>query len=171
MDAGVPEPAEVLGNDIRLDAAVRAATHIDVDPSTLACIEQLLDARRPDVAVFFGLDPGDREGASLLRYTAGGRFKPHRDRGDVPSWPDAARRRISLVLFLTSSTAVDPQGTFSGGALRLIDDGGATVREIQPRAGTLVAFPATMLHEVTPVTSGVRDAVVDWFYDPAGDGL
>ena len=36
--------------------------------------------------------------------------------------------------------------------------------DIVPRAGTLVAFPATVLHEVTRVEDAIRDAVVDWFY-------
>jgi predicted 2-oxoglutarate/Fe(II)-dependent dioxygenase YbiX len=27
-----------------------------------------------------------------------------------------------------------------------------------------VAFPADVPHEVLPVTAGVRDVVVDWFY-------
>ena len=35
---------------------------------------------------------------------------------------------------------------------------------ITPRAGLLVAFPATVLHEVAPVLSGTRDVIVDWFY-------
>jgi len=28
----------------------------------------------------------------------------------------------------------------------------------------LVAFPSGLPHEVLPVTAGIRDAVVDWFY-------
>ena len=36
--------------------------------------------------------------------------------------------------------------------------------DVVPRRGMLVAFPATMLHEVTVVRRGVRDAVVDWYY-------
>jgi predicted 2-oxoglutarate/Fe(II)-dependent dioxygenase YbiX len=28
----------------------------------------------------------------------------------------------------------------------------------------MAAFPATMLHEVTVVQRGVRDAIVDWYY-------
>jgi predicted 2-oxoglutarate/Fe(II)-dependent dioxygenase YbiX len=30
--------------------------------------------------------------------------------------------------------------------------------------GTLVAFASDVLHEVLPVTAGIRDVVVDWFY-------
>jgi predicted 2-oxoglutarate/Fe(II)-dependent dioxygenase YbiX len=36
--------------------------------------------------------------------------------------------------------------------------------DVVPRAGTLVAFPSDTPHEVLPVTGGVRDAIVDWFY-------
>jgi len=36
--------------------------------------------------------------------------------------------------------------------------------DIAPRAGLFVAFPSETAHEVLPVTAGVRDAIVDWFY-------
>jgi predicted 2-oxoglutarate/Fe(II)-dependent dioxygenase YbiX len=36
--------------------------------------------------------------------------------------------------------------------------------DIAPKAGTLVAFPSEVPHEVLPVTSGVRDVVVNWFF-------
>jgi predicted 2-oxoglutarate/Fe(II)-dependent dioxygenase YbiX len=164
MDTGTPEAAEILDNDITRDDQARRTAHIEVDDDTLAFLEQRLDAQRHAIERFFTIALGPREGLSLLRYRAGDFFRPHRDWGIVPSWPDAERRRISLVLFLTTSRAVDPSGTFSGGALRLFDDEGAVVREVVPRSGTLVAFPSTMLHEVAPVVSGVRDAVVDWWY-------
>jgi predicted 2-oxoglutarate/Fe(II)-dependent dioxygenase YbiX len=55
-----------------------------------------------------------------------------------------------------------------GGSLRLYGGSyGAAASEaldIPPRAGMLVAFPSDLPHEVLPVTAGIRDAVVDWFY-------
>jgi predicted 2-oxoglutarate/Fe(II)-dependent dioxygenase YbiX len=70
-----------------------------------------------------------------------------------------------VVVFLNSARpGGDPEG-FTGGLLRIHpehpDD--API-DITPRAGTLVAFPATTLHEVTRVGDATRDAVVDWFY-------
>jgi len=35
---------------------------------------------------------------------------------------------------------------------------------IDPRRGALVAFSAETAHQVQPVTRGVRDVIVDWFY-------
>jgi len=164
MDAGTPEIAEVLDATIAPDEAVRRSSHIDVDEETFAWLDRVLDASRARLEEHFGMTLTGREGISLLRYQPGGFFKPHRDWGVVPSWPEAARRRISLVLFLRTSREADPAGTFSGGALRLYADEGDDVRDIHPRAGTLAAFRSTTLHEVTPITEGVRDAVVDWFY-------
>ena len=89
-----------------------------------------------------------------------------RDQGDDPQWADAARRAIALVLFVNSSRDASPDGDFEGGVLRLLGPDDAI--DVVPEAGTLVAFPADVLHEVTEVRGGVRDAVVDWFYDVSG---
>jgi len=165
MDLGAPEAAAVLDDTIDVDVAVRSTTHIEIDTVTQQFLDRFFNARRGQLEQFYGLTLGAREGVSVLRYSAGGFFKPHRDRGLVPSWPAAARRCIAMVLFLTTSRTLDPSGTFSGGILRLLSDDGGVERDLPPRAGTFVAFPATTLHEVTPVTAGVRDTVVDWFYD------
>ena len=171
MDLGAPEAAEILDRTIELQEDVRRTSHIEVDAVTFERLERTLDGQRNRIEQFFGLRLPSREGMSLLRYTTGGFFKPHRDHGHVEAWPDAARRRVSLVLFLCSSREMDAHGTFTGGALRLYpepsDDRQASAQDIHPRAGTLVAFLSTTLHEVTPVRDGIRDTVVDWCY--AGD--
>lgn len=166
MNLGEPEAAEVLEREIELQEGVRRTAHIEVDRETLRRLEHTLDEQHRRVEQFFGLRLPSREGISLLRYTAGGFFKPHRDHGYVDSWPDAARRRVSLVLFLCSSREIDARGTFSGGALRVhAEDPRSSSHDIHPRAGTLVAFLSTTLHEVLPVHDGIRDTVVDWCYD------
>jgi SM-20-related protein len=156
MDAGDAEDAEVLTDGIIVDGAVRRTSSIEVDEQTLSVVEQALDAARPRIAAFFGRALIKREGSGFLRYPRGGFYRPHRDRADIPEWPDAARRRVTLVAFLNDD--------FTGGALRLIPEVGSP-RDITPRAGTLVAFDADTLHEVLPVAGGTRDTVVDWFWD------
>jgi predicted 2-oxoglutarate/Fe(II)-dependent dioxygenase YbiX len=162
MDRGMPAAADVLGEAIVRDESARRALEIDVDEAMLRVAEQHLESQRPDIEAFFDLRLGEREGASLLRYHTGGFYGPHRDRADVPSWPDALRRRIAVVLFLNSARAVDPAGGFSGGVLRI--DTGASPLDIYPETGLIVAFPADTVHEVTEVRDGTRDAIVDWFY-------
>jgi SM-20-related protein len=164
MDAGVPEPAEVLDDTISVQEEARRASQIDVPEVVLLMVETCLDRMLEPIAAFYRLSLQSREGASFLRYETGGFYKPHVDRARVASWPATARRRVTTVLFLESSRDLEPSGGFSGGLLRLFpDDAGAPI-DITPRQGTLVAFPAAMRHEVTPITSGRRDTVVDWFY-------
>jgi len=161
MDGGASEPAEILREDIGVNEAVRRASSIEVDASTLAGVEQRLDAGRHAIGAFFGLALTAREGAGFLRYGPGGFYRPHRDHGVLASWPAAARRRISIVVFLNDSTDGSAAGEFGGGVLRLYGD--AQPQDIAPRERLLVAFPATTLHEVLPVRDGTRDTIVDWF--------
>jgi predicted 2-oxoglutarate/Fe(II)-dependent dioxygenase YbiX len=152
MDAGIPDDAEVLDAAIETRAAVRRASSIEVDEGVVRDVESRLDARRAAIAAFYDVVLTAREGVGFIRYPAGGFYAPHRDCADVPSWPDAARRRIALVVFLNDAS----------GTLRLSVD--TEPVDVTPREGLLVAFPADTLHEVTVVQRGDRDVIVDWFY-------
>jgi predicted 2-oxoglutarate/Fe(II)-dependent dioxygenase YbiX len=161
MDAGAREPARMLDDD----EEGRRAIDVDVSDDVIAFVESRLDARKTEIEAFFDTTLRGREGAGFLRYEAGGFYGRHVDRADVPSWPDAARRAVTIVLFLNSARDVDATGEFGGGCLRVFPDGlAASHVDIVPRAGTLVAFPSSAAHEVTTVIDGCRDAVVDWFY-------
>ena len=163
MDAGEVEPAEVLGGGIRSDSEARVASLVEPPESLTRDIEAKLDACRARVAEALGISLGEREGAGCIRYPAGGFYRPHRDRGDDPQWEPAARRAAAVVLFLNASRASGADGDFDGGILRLhLPDG--TV-DVVPQCGLLVAFSADLLHEVTEVRDGTRDAIVDWYYD------
>ena len=163
MNDGTPEEAEVLADGFELQADVRRATQIDIADTVLAMVDASLDAGTHSHRVVLWAGVESREGASFLRYEIGGFYKPHIDRAHVPSWPMTERRQITIVLFLESSREVEPSGGFRGGILRLFPDDDAPI-QIVPMGGTLVAFPADMPHEVTRVTAGRRDTIVDWFY-------
>lgn len=164
MDAGEVEPAEVLAGGIRRDSEARVASLVEPPESLTRDIEAKLDACRARVAEALGISLGEREGAGFIRYPAGGFYRAHRDRGDDPQWPPAARRAAAVVLFLNASRTARAAGDFEGGILRLhLPDG--TI-DVAPEAGLLVAFPADVLHEVTEVRDGTRDTIVDWYYDP-----
>ena len=163
MDAGTPKQAEVLSDGFEVQEDVRRASQIDIADAVLAMVDATLDAVRIPIASFYQLVLQSREGSSFLRYETGGFYKPHVDRARVPSWPLTEKRQVTIVLFLESSRDVEPSGGFGGGLLRLFPDDGDPI-DIAAQAGTLVAFPASMRHEVTRVTSGRRDTIVDWFY-------
>jgi len=50
---------------------------------------------------------------------------------------------------------------FEGGVLEVKEPGGRT-NKIKPKAGSMVIFPVTHVHRVTPVTKGERFAYVQW---------
>ena len=160
MNEGIPEAAEVL--DRGVEQSVRRASNIEVEPGVIEDIERRLDRASAGVSTFFGVALGGREGASFLRYGEGGFYKPHRDRGESPDWPDAMRRQVAVVVFLNSSRGLDAHGDFSGGDLQLFVD--SDPLDVSPCRGLLVAFPADVLHQVTQVSDGTRDAIVDWYY-------
>jgi predicted 2-oxoglutarate/Fe(II)-dependent dioxygenase YbiX len=180
MDAGVCEEAEVLQPGEEGTAAqmtVRRATGVEVGAVALSTIEVALDAVKSTLEAFFDRTLVEREGSGFLRYGPGGLYRPHRDWAEVAGWPGAARREIAVIVFLNSGRAAGPHGEFEGGWLRLYSAvadeigepaahtaPGAATLDIVPRAGTLVAFLARQWHEVTPVTAGTRDVVVDWYY-------
>jgi len=169
MDRGAADPAEIAGAQIVTQESVRRTSSIEIDPGVRGWLERRLDEMRPAIEQALHRPLGQREGVGLLRYRAGGFYRPHRDRGTVAGWPAAARRAASVVVFLNGSRTNGPAGgeigEFDGGLLRLCPDSAETPVDITPSAGLLVAFPAEVLHEVLPVRTGTRDAAVDWFYE------
>ena len=166
MDAGVSEAAEVYLDGYVVDENVRRTLDVSVDVQVVDLVECLLEAVRRDVSGFFGVALRASEGPGFLRYVAGGFYRVHHDVGGGPS--DDFPRRVSVVLFLTDTGSGSDAGRCEGGALRLHGvrgpGRGNEPLDIAPEMGTLVAFHSEVLHEVLPVTDGVRDVVVDWFY-------
>ena len=163
------EPAEVFDSGANLDLNARRATSIEIDATTLDAVEATLDVRRNAIAARCRLSLASREGPGFLRYGPGGFYRRHRDRVVDAAWPGAARRLVSLIVFLNSSCSRPAPGEFSGGELIIFPelfDSPATSEAVTvvPRQGALVAFDALMSHEVRPVFGGMRDVIVDWYY-------
>jgi len=154
MDRAPRSPAEIYADGFRVDEAARRAFDVDVGDALIEEVERAIDAARPQVAAFFNVTLSGAEGPGFLRYAPGGFYGAHRD--VAPEWEEQFPRRISVVVFLTTAG-----GECEGGSLRLYCPDAV---DIAPRAGMLVAFPSDTPHEVLPVTAGVRDAIVDWFY-------
>src|SRR5687768_4433467 len=94
MDEGMEEEAEILEGQVVRRDTVRLAASIEIDPAIRIEVERRFEAARDAVASFHRVSLGGREGAGFIRYPDGGFYRSHRDRAAVPSWPDAARRRI-----------------------------------------------------------------------------
>ncbi|MEX3967116.1 Fe2+-dependent dioxygenase [Paraburkholderia sp. EG286B] len=89
------------------------------------------------------------------RYEGGMTFGSHVD-GAVRVLPNGVKLRtdVSCTLFLSSPDEYD------GGELVVEDTYG--VQEVKLPAGDMIVYPATSLHQVTPVTRGARVASFFW---------
>lgn len=104
----------------------------------------------------FALDGFD-EAIQLTRYSSAiaGFYDWHVDRGASGL---AARRKLSITIQL------DPPGAYEGGGLELNVAGHPI--EAPREQGAATVFPSFALHRVTPVTAGVRHALVGWIHGP-----
>ena len=70
---------------------------------------------------------------------------------------------------LSVSLILNRKDEYTGGSLQMITPSGISIDNIiTPRdvedqeQGTLIVFPSSMIHQVTPVLSGVRKSLVLW---------
>jgi PKHD-type hydroxylase len=105
----------------------------------------------------------DLSGLAMFQYARyggveGGHFDWHKDYGRDPADPAQEPRKLTLSLQL--SDASDYQGC----DLQL--RAGNQIDTAPRSRGTLVAFPANVLHQVTPIRAGLRRALVVWAVGP-----
>lgn len=147
-------PATVwAGAGDQVDAAVRSAmtSHHPRGPET-DWIYDRLDALFAEAGEAFGLTVGPvAEPLQILRYEEGCHFRAwHSDAGY-----DAMDRRVISV-----SVELSELGGHEGGDLEIVPDSVGRRRTLG-RGGARF-FPSRAIHRVTPVTKGVRHALVIW---------
>lgn len=109
--------------------------------------------------IYFQYDLTSIEKLQYTQYEEGysGFYSAHLD---VIPWELPYNRKLSFVLQLS-----DPS-EYEGGDLLLYDSSIPT--PVKKQKGRICFFPSHVLHEVTPVTKGVRKTLVGWVY---GDKL
>jgi PKHD-type hydroxylase len=88
------------------------------------------------------------EALQVATYSVDDHYDWHIDLGPGKN----STRKLSLSLQLSDSSE------YEGGDLEFMNVGQMTSREI----GTLITFPAFLMHRVTPVTRGTRKSLVAW---------
>ena len=93
-----------------------------------------------------------------------GNFKSHLDETKIFNYTNMIRK-------LSFSIMLNDPSEYKGGDLKIwygkMDSEGKPALKIDNlKAGTLVAFPSFLLHEVTPVTKGTRKSLVCWTLGP-----
>jgi len=147
-------PATVwAGAGDRVDPAVRMArtSYHPRGPET-DWIYDRLDRLFARAGEAFGLDVGPvGESLQILRYDEGGHFQ---------TWHSDAGYDAQAIRLVSVSVELSAPGDHEGGNLEVMPDTIGGVRSL-PRGGARF-FPSKALHRVTPVTSGVRHALVIW---------
>jgi PKHD-type hydroxylase len=125
------------------------------DPFALRAAQAVLKALEGCAPFISAALPARISPPLFNRYAGGQTYGPHIDGAIRPLGPGARMRTdLSATLFLN-----DP-GDYEGGELRIRGAGGE--QAIKMPAGDLVLYDATSVHEVTPVTRGVRVASIFW---------
>ncbi len=97
------------------------------------------------------------------RYAGGQTFGTHVDNAirQIPGTLQRVRTDLSATLFLS-----DPD-SYEGGELVIETNFG--VQKVKLDAGSMILYPASSLHHVTPVTQGVREASFFWIQSMVRD--
>ena len=97
------------------------------------------------------------------RYTGGQNFGTHVDNAirQVAGTDHRVRTDLSATLFLSQPDE------YEGGVLVIEDNYG--VQQVKLSAGSMILYPASSLHHVTPVTSGARVASFFWIQSMVRD--
>lgn len=155
--AAVREAAAAQGfwSDGRATAAGRAMAAKNNDQALASgpakgVLETLSRAILDHETVRSAAQPAALARIMLNRYGEGMEYGAHVDAPYI----DGVRTDLSFTLFLSGPEEYD------GGDL-IIDSAGAEDL-VKLTAGSLVLYPATSLHRVTPVTRGLRIACVGW---------
>lgn len=107
--------------------------------------------RHPDLRVF--AQPRTMARTTVVRYEPGMTYGWHVDEALFPSTPPL-RSDLSCTLFL------NPPGDYDGGELTI--QMGQQELAYKLPAGDALLYPSTTIHQVAPVTRGVRIAAITW---------
>lgn len=144
----------------RIDTGYRRRLdHYVSDADTLQKCRELLERRLLPLiyrAFQFPTTRIERYLVGCYDAATGGYFRPHRDN----TAPPVAHRRFALTVPLNEA--------YEGGRLRFPEYGD---REFTGAPGDAIVFSCSLLHEVTPVTTGRRYAFISFFYDEQGQRM
>lgn len=118
--------------------------------------DMILDALRGHPLFISAVLPHTLYPPMFNRYESGMTYGPHFDNAIRihPASGQILRTDVSATLFLTAPEAYD------GGELRVDDTFGQ--HRVKLAAGDMVIYPASSLHQVSPVTRGSRMAAFFW---------
>ncbi len=122
-------------------------------------MDRLIKLVRASNADMFDFDLREfAESPQVARYSTAndGHFAWHSDIGDGPL---ARKRKLTLVVQLSK------EGSYDGGNLEVMPS--AHIVAANRSQGSVTIFPSFQLHQVTPMTHGIRHSLTVWAHGPA----
>lgn len=156
-DALVLEQAGLSGSDQNTIRQTRVAW-VMREPATEAFYRRMEEVVLALNARFFRFDLSQLVTFQYAVYDGGGHFDWHKDYGRAYGEPGQEPRKLTLSLQLSDGADYD--------GCDLEVRGGNEIDTAPRERGVLVAFPANVLHRVTPLTRGVRKSLVIWAAGP-----
>jgi len=166
-------PARVYEDDrYNLNEEYRRTLSVTVQDPLEAGTVRRLQELLPALGAYFGVEIGEMEKVSCLVYRPGDFFRLHRDVANEPElrkdFRILKRRAVTVVVFLNEPGCA--AAAYEGGVLSLYGLLGTPAASefgfaVDAECGLLVAFRAGTLHEVSPVTGGMRYTLVTWYLD------
>lgn len=149
-------PAGETNLDIRNSAIVWIAAGEETEFAFRKITDVVLELNRN----FYGYDLEEFEDLQYTEYDAEykGHYGCHKD---VAYDGIMARRKLSFVIQMTE------ESSYEGGELLLYPDSIDKHVVAPKKRGTIIVFPSYMLHQITPVTKGIRNSLVSWVHGPA----
>jgi SM-20-related protein len=160
MCSSASGPATLYGRteSSTIDNNIRRSLKCELSPTFANVVKKKLGECISEVEAHFSIKVRECEEPQFLHYRVGDFFVAHQDGNTGLLRLAQENRRVSVVIFLSSSDA------HRGGELVFHD-----YREQRrfafsmEKAGTLVAFPSETTHEVTPVVHGERFSIACWY--------
>jgi predicted 2-oxoglutarate/Fe(II)-dependent dioxygenase YbiX len=169
----VPEEgaAIIVDGDAVVDVSIRRALCIEVGETKLgARLRARLTSLLPKLAAHYSVALTGFEPPQIVRYPAGGFYRPHIDtERSSKNLPELHARKVSCVVFLNGRGDATDGVSFDGGALAFYRLAERPTTEncktfLYPDRNLMVAFKSDTYHEVMPVTAGERWTLVTWFF-------
>jgi predicted 2-oxoglutarate/Fe(II)-dependent dioxygenase YbiX len=150
----------------RIAHTIRKTQYCHLSDELHGVVTNKIKQLKPKLEHFFQSRYSDLfEGPKYLIYRQGDFFSPHID--------SQLNRKINVTVFLNKQTTETVELSYQGGSLilyGLMKDRAFKNRGIvaPTKAGCLIAYPVDVVHEITPVLSGARFAIVSRFLSDSG---
>ena len=178
MQAADGRPADVCAlTGLRVDPHIRRTSRVQVPQALSENVRLCFEGLHDRLEERFGLRLSGCEAPQFLRYERGDRFVPHADVSETQARRPVGRR-VTAVLHVAQAATVRDRGpahegteaTAAHGNLTFFDTSPTTTwqtcrKKISFPPGSVIAFPADLVHEVPPVRVGPRLTVVTWFWN------